>query len=114
MSNKAFARLGTLSKQAVAEVVPSSCQGSARFLFFLMVLDFSLSYFFFTINLKTSLVQKCSSNRFWSKVIKAPKKLGPKSVVNIGSLSAEIPNIFTSVAGTNVALTNVIMTFGIC
>ena len=98
MSNKAFARLGTLSKQAVAEVVSSSCQGSARFLFFLMVLDFSLSYFFFTINLKTSLVQKCSSNKFWSKVIKAPKKLGPKSVVNIGLVSAEIYLIWSQMS----------------
>ena len=67
MSNKAFARIGTLSKQTVAEVVPSSCQGSARFLFFLMVLDFSLSYFIFTINLK----------QVWSKSV-VQTNSGPK------------------------------------
>ena len=60
-------------KQAVAEVVPSSCQSSARFSFF-DGLDFSLSNFLFTINLKNkfgtiSVVQ----TKFWSKLLRPPK-----------------------------------------
>ena len=54
-------------KQAVAEVVPSSCQSSARFSFF-DGLDFSLSYFLFTINLKNKFGPKSVvQTKFWSK-----------------------------------------------
>ena len=85
-------------KQAVAEVVPSSCQSSARFSFF-DGLDFSLSYFLFTINLKNKFGPKSVvQTKFWSKIIKVPKKLGPKSVVNIGSVSAEIYLIWSQMS----------------
>ena len=49
-----------------------------------------------------------------SKKIKACKKLGAKSLVKIGSVKAEIFLIWTNVARTNVAWTNVTVTVGIC
>ena len=42
--------------------------------------------------------------------IKALKKLGKKSLVKIGSVTAEIFLIWTNVARTNVAWTNVTVT----
>ena len=42
-----------------------------------------------------------------------PKKLGPKSLVKIGPVTAEILLIWTNVAKTNVAWTNVTITVGI-
>ena len=43
-----------------------------------------------------------------------PLKLGPKSKVEIKSVTAEIFLIWTNIAKTNVAWTNVTVTFGIC
>ena len=62
--------------------------------------------------------KKFGSRKFWvktivglqnfgSKEIKACKKLGPKSLVKIGSVTAEIFLIWTNVARRNVAWTNV-------
>ena len=45
---------------------------------------------------------------------KGPQKLGPKSLVKIGSVTADIFLIWTNVARTYVALTNVTITVGIC
>ena len=47
--------------------------------------------------------KKCSTK------IKAPKKLGPKNLVEIGSVLVEILLIWTNVARTYVAWTNVTM-----
>ena len=48
------------------------------------------------------------------KIIKAAINSAPKSLVKIGSVTAEIFLIWTIVARTNVALTNVTVTVGIC
>ena len=48
------------------------------------------------------------------KKVKACKKLGPKRLVKIGSETAEIFLIWTNVALTNVARTNIIVIVGIC
>ena len=54
------------------------------------------------------------SKRFLgSKKFKAPQKFGPKNWVKIGSVIAEIFLIWTNVAGTNVAWTNVTISVGI-
>ena len=47
--------------------------------------------------------------KFWSTEIKALKKLGPKSLVKVGSVTVEILLIWTNVARTYVAWTNVTM-----
>ena len=49
-----------------------------------------------------------------STKIKAPKKLGPKSLVSIESVTVEIFLIWTNVARTYVAWTNVTIAVGIC
>ena len=46
--------------------------------------------------------------------IEAPKKLGPKSLVKIGSVKSEILLIWTNVPRRNVAWTNVMVTAKIC
>ena len=58
-------------------------------------------------------------SKFWSKKVKAPKEVGAKTLVKIGSVIAEIFLIWTNVARTNaartnVAWTNVTLTVGIC
>ena len=58
---------------------------------------------------ENSLVEKMRSIK-----IKAPKKLGPQSLVKIGSVIAEILLIWTNVTGTYVAWTNVTLKVGIC
>ena len=47
------------------------------------------------------------------KKLRAQKNLGPKRLVTIGSVTAEILLIWTNVARTNVAWTNVTVTVGI-
>ena len=49
-----------------------------------------------------------------AKKVEAPKKLGQKNLVKIGSVTAEIFLILTNVARTNLARTNVTVTVGIC
>ena len=51
---------------------------------------------------------------FWVQNELRPAKLGPKSLVRIGSVRGEIFLKRTNVLGTNVAWTNVTVTFGIC
>ena len=51
---------------------------------------------------------------FWPTKIEAPKKLGPKSLVKIGSVRSEILLIWTNVPRRNVAWTNVMVTAKIC
>ena len=51
--------------------------------------------------------------KFWPRKIMAPKKLGPKCLVKIGPLTAEILLIWTNVARAYVACVNVTMTVGI-
>ena len=46
--------------------------------------------------------------------VKAPKKLGPKSLFKIGSVTAEIFLILTNFARTIFAWTKVTVTVGIC
>ena len=58
---------------------------------------------------KKMLVQK----NVGLKIFHRPKKLGPKSLVNIGSVTGEIFLIWTNIARTNVAWTNVTATVGI-
>ena len=48
------------------------------------------------------------------KELKPAKKMGPKSLVKIGSSIAEIFLIWTDVARTNVAWTYVTVKVGIC
>ena len=50
---------------------------------------------------------------FWITLIMTPRKLGPKSVVKIGPVTAEILLICTNVARAYVAWTNVTMAVGI-
>ena len=57
---------------------------------------------------------KVWSKRNLAKKTKVPISLGPKSLVKIGSVTAEIFLIWTIVARTTVAWTNVNMTVGIC
>ena len=52
--------------------------------------------------------------KFWSTEIKALKKLGPKSFVKVGSVTAEILLIWTNVARTYVSWTNVTKIAGFC
>ena len=51
---------------------------------------------------------------FWPTKIEAPKNLGPKSLVKIGSVRSEILLIWTNVPRRNVAWTNVMVTAKIC
>ena len=46
---------------------------------------------------------------FWPTKIEAPKKLGPKSLVKIGSVRSEILLLWTNVPMRNVAWTNVMV-----
>ena len=53
-------------------------------------------------------------NKKMGQKVKVPKKLGPKSLFKIGSVTAKIFLIWTNVSRTNVAWTNVTVTVGIC
>ena len=44
----------------------------------------------------------------------APKIIGPKKLIKIGSVAAEISLIWTNLARTNVAWTNLTVTVSIC
>ena len=73
-----------------------------------MDLDLSLSFFLFTINLKKKFGQKSVvQTKFWSKIIWAPKNLGPKRLVKIGSVTTEIFLIWRNVDRRNGAWKNV-------
>ena len=58
--------------------------------------------------------KKFCPKKCWTSKINAPKKLGPKSLVNIGSVTAEIMPVWTNAATSYVARTNVTMTIGMC
>ena len=55
-------------------------------------------------------LKKCVPKMFWSIKTMTPKKLGPKDLVKIGPVTAEILLILTNTARAYFALTNVIMT----
>ena len=59
-------------------------------------------------------VKQNFGKKIFIKKVKACKKLGPKRLVKIRSVTAEIFLIWTNVARTNVALTNITVTVGIC
>ena len=63
---------------------------------------------------KTNLVQKNFVPKKIVYKIKAPKIFGQKSLVKMGSITAEILLICTNVARACVAWTNVIMTDCLC
>ena len=68
-----------------------------------------------SFGLKNCSVQKnFGGTKLWSNKIRAPKKLGPKSLLKILSVTAEIFLIWTNFARTNVVCTNVTMIVGIC
>ena len=50
---------------------------------------------------------------FGSKIFYRPKKLGPKSLVNIGSITTKLFPIWTNVTRMNFAATNVSVTVDI-
>ena len=54
------------------------------------------------------------SKKIWCTKIEAPKKSGPKSLIKIKLLRAEILPIWTKVPGRNVAWTNVAVRAEIC
>ena len=60
------------------------------------------------------LVKKVLLKKNLVKKIKDPKKWGTKSLVKIGSVIAELFLIWTKVAKTNVAWTNVTVTVRMC
>ena len=59
---------------------------------------------------KWSVIQKY----FGRQKLKALEKLDPKSLVKIGSVTAEIFLMWTNIASKNVAWTNITVTVGIC
>ena len=65
---------------------------------------------------KKYLPKKNLQKKVFVQEIRAPKNVGPKSLVKIGSVTAtaEIFLIWTNVARANVAWTNVPVTDGIC
>ena len=56
--------------------------------------------------------KKFGAKKIWFKKL-ILQKLGPKSLVRIGSVTTEIFLIWTNVARTNIGWTNIIMTVGI-
>ena len=63
---------------------------------------------------KTNLVQKNFVPKKIVYKIKAPKIFGQKSLVKMGSITAELLLRCTNVARTYFAWTNAIMTVGLC
>ena len=57
--------------------------------------------------MKFCVLKKFCLRTFWSTKIMNPKKLGPKSLVEIGPVTAEILLIWTNVTRAYVAWTNV-------
>ena len=65
------------------------------------------------LDLKNLGLRKVGPRIFWSTKIMTPETLGPKSVVKIGPVTAEIYLIWTNVARAYASWPNVTMTVGI-
>ena len=63
--------------------------------------------------IKFCVLKKFCPRTFWSTKIMTPKKLGPKSLVKIGPVTAEILLIWTNVTRAYVARKNVTITVDI-